>query len=204
MIAQLTGTVAVLGPAWIVLEVQGVGFRLACPPATSAGLRPASQTTVFTSLVVREDSLTLFGFAAALERDTFEMLQLASGVGPRLALAVVSVLSPAQVVAALQSSDIATLIKVPGIGRKGAEKMIIELRDRVAELAAGIGQQPNSTAAAGEQTWREQVSAGLQGLGWSAKDADSATETVAHLVDEDPQVPLGRLMKSALASLARA
>lgn len=204
MIAQLTGTVAVLGPAWIVLEVQGVGFRLACPPATSAGLRPASQTTVFTSLVVREDSLTLFGFAAALERDTFEMLQLASGVGPRLALAVVSVLSPAQVVAALQSSDIATLIKVPGIGRKGAEKMIIELRDRVAELAAGIGQQPNSTAAAGEQPWREQVSAGLQGLGWSAKDADSATETVAHLVDEDPQVPLGRLMKSALASLARA
>ncbi len=204
MIAQLTGTVAVLGPAWIVLEVQGVGFRLACPPATSAGLRPATQTTMFTSLVVREDSLTLFGFAAALERDTFEMLQLASGVGPRLALAVVSVLSPAQVVAALQSSDIATLIKVPGIGRKGAEKMIIELRDRVAELAAGIGQQPNSTAAAGEQPWREQVSAGLQGLGWSAKDADSATETVAHLVDEDPQVPLGRLMKSALASLARA
>lgn len=204
MIAQLTGTVAVLGPAWIVLEVQGVGFRLACPPATSAGLRPATQTTMFTSLVVREDSLTLFGFAAALERDTFEMLQLASGVGPRLALAVVSVLSPAQVVAALHSSDIATLIKVPGIGRKGAEKMIIELRDRVAELAAGIGQQPNSTAAAGEQPWREQVSAGLQGLGWSAKDADSATETVAHLVDEDPQVPLGRLMKSALASLARA
>lgn len=203
MITQLTGNVAGLGPNWVVLEVQGVGFKMACTPAVAATLRPADRRTLFTTLVVREDALSLYGFDTAAERDTFELLQLASGVGPRLALAVVSVLNPSQVVHAIRSEDLATLIKVPGIGRKGAEKLVIELRDRVAGLDTGLAESPGETAQTG-QHWREQVSAGLQGLGWSVKDAESACDQVADLVVADPQVSLGRLMKAALQTLARA
>lgn len=204
MIARLTGTTAALGPNWVVLDVAGVGFQLACTPSTVASLRPGERTALSTTLIVREDALTLYGFATDTERDTFELLQLASGVGPKLALAALSVLSPAQVVQAIQSGSIGTLIKVPGIGRKGAEKMIIELRDRVAAL----GVQPDETVGTEPQPpverWREQVSSGLQGLGWSAKDAELAVENVADLVTADPQISLGRLMKAALQSLARA
>ena len=177
---------------------------MACTPSTVASLRPGERTALSTTLIVREDALTLYGFATDTERDTFELLQLASGVGPKLALAALSVLSPAQVVQAIQSGSIGTLIKVPGIGRKGAEKIIIELRDRVAAL----GVQPDETVDTEPQPpverWREQVSTGLQGLGWSAKDAELAVENVADLVTADPQISLGRLMKAALQSLARA
>lgn len=204
MIAQLTGTPAALGPNWVVLDVSGVGFRLTCTPATVAALRVGEQTSLATTLVVREDSLSLFGFASTTERDAFELLQLASGVGPKLALAVLSVLTPGQVVQAIQTESIGTLTKVPGIGRKGAEKMIIELRDRVAALGIEPGAQPSAEPQQTEERWREQVAGGLQGLGWSARDAEAALDNVAHLVTEDPQVSLGRLMKAALQSLARA
>ncbi len=203
MIAQLNGTPAALGPNWVVLDVHGVGFRLTCTPATVASLRAGEQTSLATTLVVREDSLSLFGFATDTERDTFELLQLASGVGPKLALAVLSVLTPGQVVQAIQTESISTLTKVPGIGRKGAEKMIIELRDRVTALGIEPGDQPTAEPRQTEERWREQVAGGLQGLGWSARDAEAALDNVAHLVAEDPQVSLGRLMKAALQSLAR-
>lgn len=203
MIASLSGRVAALGANWAVLEVQGVGFRLTCTPATAAGLRPGESASLFTTLIVREDSLTLYGFESDLERETFELLQTASGVGPRLALAVVSVLNTAQVVQAIQSEQVNTLIKVPGIGRKGAEKIIIELRDKVAVLGVEVNEQVVDQPAAHE-AWREQVSAGLQSLGWSAKDAEAACEKVAPLVADEPDISLGRLMKAALQSLARA
>lgn len=204
MIARLTGTAAALGPNWVVLDVAGVGFQLACAPSTVASLRPGERTTLSTTLIVREDALTLYGFATDTERDTFELLQLASGVGPKLALAALSVLSPVQVVQAIQSESIGTLIKVPGIGRKGAEKMIIELRDRVAALGVQPGETVDTEPQPPVERWREQVSTGLQGLGWPAKDAALAVENVADLVTADPQISLGRLMKAALQSLARA
>lgn len=203
MIASLSGRVAALGANWAVLEVQGVGYRLTCTPATAAGLRPGEPASLFTTLIVREDSLTLYGFESDLERETFELLQTASGVGPRLALAVVSVLAPAQVVQAIQAEQVTTLIKVPGIGRKGAEKIIIELRDKIAILGVEADEQVVDQPATHE-AWREQVSAGLQSLGWSAKDAEAACEKVAPLVADEPEVSLGRLMKAALQSLARA
>lgn len=204
MIANLTGSVAALGPNWVVLDAHGVGFRLACTPATVASLQAGQQTSLATTLVVREDALNLFGFATDTERDTFELLQLASGVGPKLALAVLSVLSPGQLVHAIQTESVGTLIKVPGIGRKGAEKMIIELRDRITALDIRSIDPATTEAEPAAEAWREQVSAGLQGLGWSAKDAEAAVDNVAHLVVEDPQISLGRLMKAALQSLARA
>lgn len=204
MIAQLTGTVVSLGPNWVVLDVLGVGYRLTCTPTTAAALRPADSSTLFTTLILRQDSLAMYGFGTVVERETFELLQLASGVGPRLALAIVSVLSPSQVVQAIRSQDVATLVKVPGIGRKGAEKLIIELRDRVATLQVDFTEQSAAAMQVGREAWREQVAAGLLGLGWSSRDAEAACEKVAQLVLDDPQISLAQLMKAALQSLARA
>lgn len=204
MISQLRGTTVALGPNWAVVDVGGVGFKVSCTPATAAGLRLGTECTLATTLIVREDALTLFGFADTHERAAFELLQLASGVGPKLALAVISVLSPAEVVTAIQNDRVTTLIRVPGIGRKGAEKMIVELRDRVGALAADLDTAAQSGEQISSELWREQVSSGLQGLGWSSKDADAAVEKIAPLVADNPQISLGRLMKAALQTLARA
>ncbi len=203
MISQLSGTAVALGPNWAVIDVHGVGFKVACTPATAAALRPNEACTLATTLVVREDAMTLYGFESTTERDAFELLQTASGVGPKLALAVVSVLAPAELVRAITSESVTTLIKVPGIGRKGAEKMIIELRDRILTLGVETSTEAEPAATPAE-LWREQVSAGLQSLGWSAKDAEQGVENVAEMVSADPQISLGRLMKAALQSLARA
>jgi Holliday junction DNA helicase RuvA len=204
VIAQLRGTVLAVGATWAIVETGGLGFRLSCPPSTTAGLQPGRSTVLHTSLVVREDAWTLFGFTEAAERDLFELALSASGVGPRLALAITSVLSPGRFASAVRTEDLSTLVTVPGVGRKGAQRIIIELKDKIAALTAT--EQLASTQAPQPEPdrWREQVSAGLEGLGWSARDAEAACDRVAHLVDEDPGVPIGVLMKAALQSLARA
>lgn len=204
MIAQLTGTVLQAGATSFVLDVGGVGFLVLTTPATAAAVRPGEQSTIHTSMVVREDSLTLYGFQNAGEREAFELVQTASGVGPRLAAAIVSVLSPAELRRAVSTEDLARLCTVPGIGRKGAQKIVIELKDKVLLLPddqAGAAVEPTSPGSG--ELWREQVGDGLQGLGWSARDAATACDNVAHLVDEDPGIAIGALMRAALNSLAR-
>ncbi len=201
MIQQLRGTVIEAGATTFTLDVAGVGFKAWTTPATAAGLRLGEPTTVHTSLVVREDSMTLFGFDDPGERDAFELVQTASGVGPKLAVAIVSVLSPTELRRAVSSEDLAKLCSVPGIGRKGAQKLVIELKEKVlllAETAGGAEAVPETTEA-----WREQVSEGLQSLGWSARDAAAACDNVAHLVEAEPSTPIGSLMRSALNSLAK-
>ncbi len=201
MIQQLRGTVIEAGATTFTIDVGGVGFKALTTPATAAGLRLGESTTVHTSLVVREDSMTLFGFDDPGERDAFELVQTASGVGPKLAVAIVSVLSPAELRHAVSSEDLARLCSVPGIGRKGAQKMVIELKDKVLLLAdvTGEAKAPAPTT----EVWREQVSEGLQGLGWSTRDAATACDNVAHLVQADPSMSIGSLMRSALNSLAK-
>lgn len=204
MISQLTGMVVTAGATSFVIDVQGVGYLAHTTPATAAGLRPGEEAVVHTSLVVREDSLTLYGFGSPGERDAFELVQTASGVGPRLAAAMVSVLSPSEIRQAVSSEDLARLCTVPGIGRKGAQKIVLELKDKVAVLGADDPAMTSSTPApAGGEVWREQVSEGLQGLGWSTRDAAAACDRVAHLVDEDPGISVGALMRAALNQLAR-
>jgi hypothetical protein len=122
MISHLRGTVSAAGPTWVVLDIGGFGMKVNCPPATAATARPGSEMTLETSLVVREDSLTLHGFATSEDRDAFELVQTASGVGPKLAMAMLSVLSADELAAALSGEDAATLCRVPGIGKKGAAK----------------------------------------------------------------------------------
>src|SRR3954468_12842756 len=120
MIASVRGTIAALGPDGAVVEVGGVGLAVSCSPGTLARLRLGEPARLATSLVVREDSLTLYGFADDDERSLFELLQTASGVGPRLAQAILAVLPPVQARLAIAGSDVRTLTRVPGIGKKGA------------------------------------------------------------------------------------
>jgi Holliday junction DNA helicase RuvA len=201
MIAQLTGVVAQVGPTSAVIEVGGFGVQAVCSPNTVAGLRLGQRATLATSLVVREDSLTLYGFASADEREFFELLLTATGVGPKLAQAALAVLSPDDLRRAIATENLLQLCKVPGIGRKGAQRMVIELKDKVNTV--GLADEPVAAAGPTPAAWRGQVSQGLQGLGWSAKDADAACDDVAHLTRDDPQVNVAVLMRAALQTLAR-
>jgi len=203
MIAQLTGVVASVGGTWVVLDLSGFGVRALCTPATVAAVRVGESTTLHTSLVVREDSLTLYGFADADERDAFELVQSASGIGPKIAQAVVSVLPPGDLRAAIAHENVTALTRVPGIGPKGAQKMIIELKDKVNALGAVPNLSPAANALPTGEVWREQVASGLESLGWSAKDAAAAVDRVAPLREDDPGVGIGELMRAALRSLAR-
>ncbi len=196
MIAHLRGEVAALGLDAAVIDVAGVGHRVLCTPGTLATLRRGAQATISTSLVVREDSLTLYGFADAEERDMFELVQTASGVGPRVAQAMLAVLTPDRLRTAIADADHAVLTSVPGIGRKGAERIVLELKDRVGP-ATGAPQ-----ASAGAEPWRAQVVQALEGLGWSARDAEKALAAVADSVGEDPDVPT--VLRLALRALSKA
>ena len=199
MIAQLSGTVIAAGATWVVLDLNGFGVKALCTPATAASVRIGQPATLATSLVVREDSLTLYGFAEADERDCFELVQSASGIGPKIAQAVVSVLSPDALRAAVATENIPALTKVPGIGVKGAQRLVIELKDKIGSLAATTASS-NQSASMG---WRDQVKGGLEGLGWSSRDAERACDNVAGLVDDDPATPVAVLMRAALRSLAK-
>lgn len=197
MIASVRGEVLEVGGDAAVVEVGGVGLRVHCPPATLAELRPGQPARLATSLVVREDSLTLYGFADEAARELFELLQTASGVGPRLAQAVLAVHAPQVVRRAIAQSEVSVLTQVPGIGRKGAERLILELRDKV-------GPAPAQAAATSAEPgpWREQVHTGLVGLGWSAAAAEQAVAAVAETLDgQVPPVPV--LLKQAIRYLGK-
>ena len=203
MIAQLTGTVAAVGATWAVIDVGGVGIKTLCGPNTTAELRHGQQATLSTSLVVREDSLTLYGFGTAEERDFFELLMTASGVGPKLAQAALAVLAPDDLRQAIATENLVALTKVPGVGRKGAQRIVIELKDKINSVLAERTADTQGPAPAPAAEWRDQVSQGLQGLGWSAKDAEAACDRVEYLAEEDPSVSVAVLMRAALQSLAR-
>ena len=193
MIASVAGQVAAVGPQGAVVEVGGIGLAVQCTPGTLARLRVGQPARLATSLVVREDSLTLYGFSDDDERSVFELLQTASGVGPRLAQAVLSVLPPTDVRRAVATADVAALTRVPGIGKKGAERLVLELRDKVGAVEPAAGGTPTAP-------WRDQVGQALVGLGWTARDADEAVELVAPTAGDRPDVPT--LLRAALRVLS--
>jgi Holliday junction DNA helicase RuvA len=196
MIAFVRGQVAALTLNAAVVDVAGVGYHVFCTPGTIAGLRLGAETQLATSMVVREDSTTLYGFADVDERDMFELVQTASGVGPKVAQAMLAVLSPDRLRQAIAGADHATLTAVPGIGRKGAERIVVELKDRVGSPAMSV-----KTGGAG---WRDQVRDALQGLGWSTRDADKAVDTVAADARPDPEADVPTLLRAALRTLSKA
>lgn len=195
MIAAVRGRVVDLQPDAAVVEVGGVGLLVSCTPATLAGLRPGEATRLATALVVREDSLTLYGFADDDERTLFELLQSASGVGPRLAQAVLAVHPPSVVRRAIATEDLATLTRVPGIGRKGAQRIVLELKDRI---TSDVGAPAPVTVPAPAPAWPDQLRAALTGLGWSAREAEDAVLAVTPEAEDSDQPDLAVLLRSAL------
>ena len=202
MIAFLSGRVVSRGAETAVIDVGGVGMTVHCTPAALARLRVGEEATVATALVVREDSLTLFGFADDDERDTFERLQTASGVGPRLALAMLSVHTPDALRRAIATEDTAALTRVPGIGKKGAQRIVLELKGKLGEPGGDTAATPEQSAAAAPRNWRAQVVSGLVNLGWSTREAEAAADAVAADAGEQPDV--AALLRSALRRLSRA
>jgi holliday junction DNA helicase RuvA len=205
VIAFVKGRVEALTLTSAVVEVGGVGMQVWCTPGTLAALRVGEEATLPTSLVVREESLTLYGFASTDERDVFELLQTASGVGPKLAQAMLAVHEPDALRRAVSSEDLTALTAVPGIGRKGAQRIVLELKDRLGPPMAAI-----PTAAGGAPpaaAWRDQVHTALVGLGWSARDSDAAIDKVAGdfaaEVDSD-DVDVAAVLKAALRTLSKA
>ncbi len=200
MIAYVQGTVAAVTLSSAVLDVGGVGLELQCTPGTLATLRTGDHTTLPTSMVVREESLTLFGFLDEDEKSLFELLQTASGVGPKVAQSMLAVLPPDDLRAAVAGEDVKTLTRVPGIGQKGAQRIILELKDR---LGAPLTRRtPGSAPAAAESGWRDQVHQGLVGLGWSAREAERAVDAVSADAGDRPDV--GALLRAALRTLSKA
>ncbi|MEI6623176.1 MAG: Holliday junction branch migration protein RuvA, partial [Actinomycetes bacterium] len=161
------------------LEVGGFGLRVQCSGRALADLRVGARSTLATSLVVREDSLTLFGFANADDRDVFETLQSVSGVGPRLAQAALSVLTADQLRAAVQAQDEVTLTRIPGVGKKGAQRLVLELADKLGSPINPVSVDVRDPAVTGALSWQGPVREALVSLGWSAKESDEAVVAVA-------------------------
>lgn len=211
MIAFVSGPVAALAPDAAVIEVGGIGVAVQCAPGTLAGLRVGEPARLATSLVVREDSLTLYGFTTDDERQTFELLQTASGVGPRLAQAMLAVHTPDALRRAVASADDKALMAVPGIGKKGAQKLLLELKDRLGEPTALVAPTVGSAAsrAAAAPGWQEQLHAALVGLGYASREAEEAIAAVAPQAagpgGADGATPsVSRLLRAALQTLDRA
>lgn len=199
MIASLAGTVATVRLDAAVVEVGGIGVLVHATPRTLATLSVGAQASLSTSLVVREDSLTLFGFSDDDERATFETLQTVSGIGPRLALAMLAVHDPQTLRRAVATDDITTLRKVPGVGQKGAQRLALELKGKLgAPLPTGATRPP---AVDTDDEWRGQVREALVGLGWAAKAADDALDKVAPAPGEPVDVPA--VLRAALQRLGR-
>jgi holliday junction DNA helicase RuvA len=200
MIASVHGRVAALGPDGAVVEVGGVGLAVSCSPATLARLRVGETARLATSLVVREDSLTLYGFADDDERGLFELLQTANGVGPKLAQTILGVYPPREVRRAIATGDFPALVKVPGIGRKGAEKIVIELRDRIGSISGSDGAAPLAGVTA-IAPWKDQVLHALAGLGFTGREAAEAIDLVAAESEDNPEVAV--ILRRAIQLLGR-
>jgi Holliday junction DNA helicase RuvA len=196
MISSVRGEVLSVGLDHVVVEVGGVGLAVLATPSTLATLRRGEEVRLHTSLIVREDSLTLYGFADADARELFGLLQTVSGIGPRLALAALAVLDPDKLRAALAEGNITVLTQVPGIGRKGAERLSLELRDKVTAL--GTGDAPAVTAPG---ALRSEVVEALAGLGFPAKQAEQAVDKV--LAAGSDGHTTSSVLRAALATLGR-
>ena len=173
MISFLRGTVAHVGLSSAVIDLNGAGMSVNATPQTLSGLRGGDEGKLFTSLIVREDSLTLFGFASDDEREVFDILLSVSGVGPRLALAVLAVHEPEAIRVAAHSGDGKAFTKVPGIGPKVAGRIVLELAGKL--VPHGTAGTPVAAVSA-ESVWKPQVVAAMISLGWSEKDATASID----------------------------
>ncbi len=196
MIATLSGIVKTLSPDRAIIEVGGVGMNVLINAHTSASLTVGAHANLFTSLVVREDSLTLFGFSDEPSRVLFELVQTVSGIGPKVALSILGALTPSELAHAVNTENISAIEKVPGIGKKGAQRLILELKSKISDFGQG------SYTRTHQPVWREQLASALVSLGFSAKDSDDAINSVLSDISQEEiaAMELGELLKLALQS----
>lgn len=198
MISLVNGVVRSVGSEKVVVEVGGVGLAVSVTSQTGSQLNIGVPVQLFTTLIVREDALTLFGFLDEESRSTFELVQTVTGIGPKVALAIMGSHSPQTLAAAIAQEDIAAIEKVPGIGRKGAQRLILELKGKITDF----GNAPRSSHH--QPVWREQLISALVSLGFSAKDSDAAINSVvaeyAENGVEPTELELSELLKQALQS----
>jgi len=200
VIAFIRGLVQAVSLDSVVVDLGGVGLQATCTSPTALSMRVGDRVELLTSLVVREDGWTLYAFADAAERDIFEQVQTVTGIGPRIALAVLSTMSPDELRSAIARDDLTALIKVPGIGRKGAQRLVLELKDKLGPIPSRTG----LLIADPRADWHASVTAGLMSLGWSAREAEMAADSVAPLAKEAGDADIALLLKAALQSLDRA
>jgi holliday junction DNA helicase RuvA len=198
MISSVSGVVLSAGLDSVVIDVGGVGLLLHTTAGTAASLSPGGKALLATTLVVREESLTLYGFADEDERTVFNLVQTVSGVGPRLALAMLAIHTPDGLRRAVSGGDLVALTKVPGIGKKGAERIVLELRDKIG-MPTGQASSPTSRPAVAE--WSEQVREALVGLGWSLRQAEDTVEAIRPEAGDGSDV--SSLLRAALRELGR-
>lgn len=189
----------------VVLDVGPFGLTLVCPPATVVGLRRGEHAELHTSMIVREDAWTIYGFEDADSRAVFEKVQTVTGIGPRIALALLGTMAPDDLRRAVSASDEAAIMRVPGIGRKGAQRIILELTDRLGPAAHDSSPLPSGGAMGG---WQESVTAALMSLGWTARDSERAVDAIdpqlaASATQAGASADIGALLKAALRSLDR-
>jgi Holliday junction DNA helicase RuvA len=198
MISLINGVVRSIAPDRAVVEVGGVGLAVSITSQTSTQLNIGAPVQLFTSLVVREDSLTLFGFLDEESRSAFELVQTVSGIGPKVALAILGAHSPQSLAVAIAQEDIKAIEKVPGIGRKGAQRLILELKGKISDFGSSDHKQFH------QPVWREQLTSALISLGFTAKDSDAAINVViAQYADsglDAKNVDISELLKAALQS----
>jgi Holliday junction DNA helicase RuvA len=202
MIDRIRGSVVAVGTDFLSVDVGPVAIRVVVPPAISGSARIGSDVELHTAMVVREDSWTLYGFPDAEQCAVFQQVQTVSGIGPRIALALVSVLGPEDLRQAIDADDLAALTNVPGIGKKGAQRIVLELKDKIGAPLSSVAAQGAGKA----DPWRSAVVAGLTSLGWNSKEAEATVEAIAPRVGEitdggNPDV--GALLKEALRNLDR-
>ena len=198
MISSLRGPVLEIRLDSLVIGVGGVGMTVMCSPDTISQARIDQEITLFTSLIVREDSLTLFGFANSENREMFEVVQGVSGFGPKLAFTILSSLPADELRTAIGNEDVARLKQTPGVGAKGAQRLVLELKDRIGAPSSGAKRSSSK-----EAQWQIQVEQGLLGLGWSPRDAQRAiTAVIEEGVTDSQATP--ELLRRALQILAGA
>jgi Holliday junction DNA helicase RuvA len=193
MIASIHGEVLDVALDHVVIEACGVGYRVNATPSTLATLRRGVEARLVTAMIVREDSMTLYGFADSDARDLFSTLLSVSGVGPKIALATLAVHDAPALRQALADGDVTSLTRVPGIGKRSAERMVLELRDKVGPVGPGIG-----LPATNGHVVRGPVVEALVGLGFAVKQAEEATDKV---LANDPEANTSGALRSALSML---
>ncbi|WP_092808197.1 Holliday junction branch migration protein RuvA [Rhodococcus globerulus] len=196
MIASVRGEVLDIALDHAVIEAAGVGYRVNATPVTLGALHRGSEARLFTTMIVREDSMTLYGFSDLESKDLFSLLQTVSGVGPRLAMATLAVLEPEALRRALSEGNLTALTRVPGIGKRGAERMVVELRDKVDAVPTTAG----VSGAVAANAIRDQIVEALEGLGFPLKQAEQATDSV---LAETPGATTSVALRSALSLLGK-